>query len=289
MRDMRHACKERPSRRDFDTVRAPAFVVNGAHAACRQLIASLPDRGHVIRHAGHDLHVRGIHLPAVHISHGKVIHAPEEIVVGEPHRVCEVLAFSGGLRYLRGNELLELCVFFQRNSRALVDSEHFAVELIGLRRSLPDQPVYFRSGTAVNLGDFRGDLVRGKPQTFRAVELVFRRVGYLRTLCNAPGYVPQNKFGELVVEVCQLLRKILKLFRSEHLLTSEQFGHGRYHFQRPFNWDAVIPRNKELRFEQSRLNHLEAAVKLSASVLEHAVAELYCALAVLAVNAVEPC
>ena len=112
VRDMRHAGKESSAHRDLDTVGTPALIVYRAHAACRKLVASLPDRGHVIRRAGRNFHVRGIHLPAVHVRHGKVVHAPEKVVVCEAHRVCEVLALSGGLRYLSGNQLLELCVFF---------------------------------------------------------------------------------------------------------------------------------------------------------------------------------
>ena len=73
------------------------------------------------------------------------------------------------------------------------------------------------------------------------------------------------------------------------ILTSENACHFREHFARTLCRNAEVPRIEVLGFEQSRLNHLEAAVKLSSSVLEHAVAELYCALAVLAVNAVEPC
>ena len=139
--------------------------------------------------------VRSI-VSAVHISHRQIIHATEEIVVGEAHRVCEVLALSGGLRYLSGYQLLQLSVFFKRNRRALVGSEHFAVELIGLRRGFPDKPVDLCGGTAVYLGYFRGDFVRGKSQAPRSVHLVFSRVGYLCALCDSSGYVPQNKLRQ---------------------------------------------------------------------------------------------
>ena len=169
VRDMRHACKQRPPCCDLDTVRATALIVYGAHAACSKLIACLPDRSHVVRSSGHDLHVRGIHLPAVHIRHGQVIHAPQEVMIGEAHRVCEVLAFPGGFLDLRRYQLLQLLILLQRDSRAIISAEHFPVELVRLRRSLPNNSVDLCSGTAVDLGNFRGDLVRGKPQGTRPV------------------------------------------------------------------------------------------------------------------------
>ncbi|CCY18167.1 unknown [Eubacterium sp. CAG:786] len=80
-------------------------------------------------------------------------------MISEAHRICEIFAFPGGFLYLRGNQLLKLRVFLQGHSRALVSPEHFAVELVGLRRSFPNKPVDLRCGTAVDLSDFRGYLI----------------------------------------------------------------------------------------------------------------------------------